>query len=127
MAKYRFWRNVISSNSPESAKRLVTLLMTGHFILTAFLISFFVFYLVLYTPKGVVNKDLIDLLDKVLDNEIVVILGGLAIIGAENLATAFIEKAKSKAAANIKVGAPTADDINIHTVNVEQKLKETKE
>lgn len=122
-----FWKNVVNSKDPTSAKRLVTLGASAHFFLTSLLISFFTFYLVIFTPKGSVNKDLLVLLSDVLENDIIIITGGLAMIGAENLGQMMLDKAKSKAAANIKVGAPTADTINVDTVNVEQKLKETKE
>lgn len=125
--KSGFLKKVLTASDPASAKRLVTLVVAAHFVLTSFLVSFFAFYLVIYTPRGSVNKDLLDLLAKVLENDIIVITGGLAMIGAENLGQIILEKAKAKAAANIKVGAPTADDINIDTVNIEQKLKETEE
>jgi len=127
MPKKNFWSSVLSSEDPKSAKRLITLIMAAHFIVTSFLVSFFAFYLVIYTPKGSVNKDLLGLLSDILENDIIVITGGLAMIGAENIGSIILEKAKAKAAANVRVGAPTADDINIDTVNVEQKLKETKE
>ncbi len=125
--KTSYLKSILSSKDPASAKRLVTLIAAGHFVLTSFLVSFFCFYLILYTPRGAVNKDLLDILDKILDNDVIIITGGLAMIGAENIGAIILEKARSKAAANVKVGAPTADDINIDTVNIEQKLKETKE
>lgn len=122
-----FWKNVINSKDPTSAKRLVTLGAALHFFLTSLLISFFTFYLVIFTPKGSVNKDLLLLLNDVLSNDIIIITGGLAMIGVENVSQMMKDKALARAAANVKVGAPSADTINVDTVNVEQKLKETKE
>lgn len=127
MSTKDFWKAILSSDDNRSSKRLVTLIMAAHFIVTSFLVSFFVFYLIIYTPKGSVNKDLVSLLEKILESDFYVILAGLGFITAENLGTIVLEKAKSKAAANVEVGAPTADTINVDTVNVEQKLKETSE
>lgn len=119
-----FWKKVLSSKDPSSAKRLVTLIMAAHFIVTSFLVSFFAFYLVIYTPRGSVNKDLLELLERILENDIIVILGGLAMIGAENLGNIILEKVKAKVVGNIKVGAPSSGTVNVDTINVEQKPKE---
>lgn len=121
MSSKSFWNSVLSADDNKSSKRLITLIMAAHFIVTSFLVSFFVFYLIIYTPKGSVNKDLVGLLKDILESDFYVILAGLGFITAENLGQAMLEKAKSKAAANVEVGAPTADDINIDTVNVDQK------
>lgn len=117
----KFLRQVLSSNDSSSAKRLVTLLMAAHFIVTSFLVSFFVFYLIIYTPKGSVNKDLLSLLSAVLDNDFYVILAGLGFITAENLFNIMLEKTKAKTAANVAVGSPSADTIKVENVNVNQK------
>lgn len=127
MAVKDFWKSVLSSDDHRSSKRLVTLIMAAHFIVTSFLVSFFVFYLIIYTPKGSVNKDLVSLLEKILEGDFYVILAGLGFITAENLGTIMLERTKSRTAANIEVGAPSAETINVDTVNVEQKLKTTKE
>lgn len=91
-----FLKSVLSSNSSESAKRLVTLIMSMHFILTSFVATFFVFYLIIYTPKGAVNKDLLALLTSVLKQDFYVILSGLGFITAENMANILLENTKAK-------------------------------
>lgn len=91
-----FLKNVLTSGDPSSTKRLLTLIMALHFILTAFLISFFVFYLILYTPRGSVNKDLLDLLEKIIEHDIYVILVGIGAIAAENMGNIMLERAKAK-------------------------------
>lgn len=120
MSAKEFWKSILSSDSLASSKRLITLIMAAHFIVTSFLVSFFVFYLIIYTPKGSVNEDLVNLLDKILESDFYVILSGLGFITVENFGSMMLEKARSKADANVKVGSPTADTINVETVNVDQ-------
>jgi hypothetical protein len=119
-----FWTQILDSNNSSSAKRLVTLIMAAHFIVTSFIATFFVFYLIVYTPKGTVNKDLLGLLTKVLEQDFYVILAGLGFIAAENMGQIMLEKAKAKVAGNVAVGSPSVDNVNVETLNVEQKPKE---
>lgn len=117
-----FWRRIINSKDPDSAKRVVTLIMAAHFIATSFIVTFFAFYLIIYTPKGSVNKDLLVLLTTIMEQDFYIILAGLGIIGVENVANIMLEKAKAKVAGNIAVGAPTADTINVQKLDVKQTI-----
>ena len=118
----KFWISVLSSKDPTSAKRIVTLIMAGHFIITSFLVSFFVFYLIIYTPRGSVNKDLLNLLASIIEQDFYIILAGLGIIGVENVANIMLEKAKATVAGNIAVGSPSTDTIKVD--NPEPSIKD---
>ncbi len=63
----KFWMGIISSKDTNSSKRLITLIIALHFIIASFVILFFAFYLIVYTPKGAVNIDLLNLLKNVLE------------------------------------------------------------
>lgn len=117
-----YWKSIISSRDPASAKRLVTIIMAGHLIITSFLISFFTFYLLLYVPKGSVNPALIDLLKLVLGYDFGIVLAGLLFITQENFGQIMLESAKAKASAAAQTGLPPADTINVDTVNVEKPV-----
>lgn len=58
--------------------------------------SFFVFYLIIYTPKGAVNKDLIDTLMVIFEYDFYIILSGLGFITITDLRSILIERAKAK-------------------------------
>lgn len=115
---------VISSKDESSAKRLVTLLMAGHFIVTSFLVSFFVFYLIIYTPRGSVNKDLLGLLDKVLEQDFWVITAGLGFITAENFGNIMLERVKAKAQAITDVAKEaTASNVKVDDKELKAKVE----
>lgn len=111
-----FWKSIISAENTNSSKRLVTLIMAAHFIVTSFLVSFFVFYLIIYTPKGSVNKDLVALLEKILESDFYVILAGLGFITAENLGNIMLEKLKTK-------GPVSKSSIDVETVDIDKTLE----
>lgn len=117
----KFLKSILSSESTQSAKRLVTLLITAHFLIAAFVILFLVCYMVVVIPKGTVNKDLIDLLAEILKDDMYVILSGLGFIGLENWGQMQLEKARAKIQGNIATGYPSADTI---TVNKTTKAEE---
>lgn len=114
----KFWNSILSSQDPASAKRIVTLIMAAHFIVTSFVVTFFSFYLIIYTPKGSVNSNLLTLLATIMEQDFYIILAGLGIIGVENVANIMLEKAKATVAGNMAVGLPTANAINVQKVEV---------
>lgn len=119
-----FFKQILSSESAQSAKRFVTLIICAHFVIAAFVILFLVCYMVAVVPKGVVNKDLLNLLGEILKDDMYVILSGLGFIGLENWGQIQLEKAKAIASANIATGLPSADTIRVNTVNVDNIKKE---
>lgn len=91
-----FWNSVISSDSPASSKRLVTLIISIHFIVASFVILFIAFFVIFYTTKGKVDIALLGMLQDVLEYDFYIILSGLGFITAENVSQIIIEKAKAK-------------------------------
>lgn len=100
----KFWKEILSSSDASSSKRLVTLIISAHFILASFLILFISLYVIFYIPKGAVDEKLIVLLKEVLEYDFYIILSGLGFITTENLAQILIEKYKALAP---KVPEPT--------------------
>ena len=88
----QFLKNVLSSGDPTSSKRLITLLVALHFIMASFVILFLVCYVVMYLPKGKVEKDLLDSLGKVLEYDFYIILSGLGFITSEGLVRMIVSK-----------------------------------
>lgn len=121
-----FFKSILSSESTQSAKRLVTLLVAANFIVAAFVVLFLVTYLIIVVPRGLVNKDLIDLLRDILKDDVYIILSGLGFIGLENWAQIQLKKEESRSNANIITGSPSAETVNVDnitkadTVNAEQ-------
>lgn len=92
---WRQYLNVaLSDKGDVSSKRLVTLLIAGHFILASFVTLFFTFYMIIQTPKGRVDINLIGLLKDILAYDFYIILSGLSFIGAENVTSIIISKYK---------------------------------
>ena len=87
-----FWRNIIDSNNSSSSKRLITLLISLHFVLASFAILFLVCYVVMYLPKGRVEPTLLDSLGKVLEYDFYIILSGLGFITSEGVVKMFVTK-----------------------------------
>ncbi len=119
-----FWRSVISTEDTASSKRLVTLLTAGCFFIAQFLIIFISCYVIFYTTRGKVDKDLLGMLKDILEYDFYIILGGLGFITADNFKDMLLEKAKNKVAGNVLVGAPSADKLDVSTVNINQTTKE---
>lgn len=94
---FTYFRRLINENDPASLKRWVLLILSIHFMITSFLVSFFVFYLILFTPKGSVNKDLLDLLRAIFEYDFYIMVVGLGLVTTETLGHILIEKAKIKA------------------------------
>ena len=90
----KFWQKILSSKDATSSKRLVTLIISLHFIIASFAILFIAFYVIFYLPKGKVEPELLALLKEVLEYDFYIILSGLGFITADNLGQILIEKAK---------------------------------
>lgn len=121
-----YLKELLSSESPASSKRFVTLMMAFHLALTSIAATFFCFYLILFTPRGTVNLDLLKFLGDIVYYDVMIVLGGLGFVTAEGVITMFIERMKIKAAANVATGTPTTETINVDTVNVDQSTTEAK-
>lgn len=91
-----FFADVLLSSNPTSSKRLVTLLVTAHFLLASFLILFLASYVVFYLPKGKVDPILLNLLKEILEYDFYIILSGLGFITVENFGNMMIERVKAK-------------------------------
>lgn len=94
-----FWNQVLSSKDTTSSKRLVTLIISLHFIVASFVILFIAFYVIFYTTKGKVDTDLLGMLRDVLEYDFYIILSGLGFITADNMSQMMLERAKAKAEA----------------------------
>lgn len=92
-----YFQRLISTNNTADAKIFVTLIMALHFIITAFMVTFFLFGLAIFAAKGSVNKDLIDLLDKILQNDMIIIMSGLGFVTVDIIGQVWLERAKAKA------------------------------
>jgi hypothetical protein len=108
----------MDADSAISSKRFITLIISGIFIISCLTTLLLVVFVIFYTTKGRVDKDLIGLLTQVLQYEFYIILGGLGFITGDNLASILLEKAKVSAAANIATGNPTADKVNVTNADV---------
>ncbi len=91
-----FWERILDAEDPLSAKRFVTLIIAAHFIIASFVVLFIAFYVIFYTPKGRVDKDLLDLLKDVLKDDFMVIIGGLGLVTASGFANVLIASFKSR-------------------------------
>lgn len=92
----KFWTKILSSTDSTSSKRLVTLIISLHFIVASFVILFIAFYVIFYTTKGKVDAALLGMLKDVLEYDFYIILSGLGFITAESLGKTLVERAKAK-------------------------------
>lgn len=92
----KFWRSILSSKDAASSRRLITLIISFHFILASFAVLFVAFYVIFYIPKGQVDKDLLNLLKEVLQYDFYIIVSGLGFITADVAGHVLIEAAKAK-------------------------------
>lgn len=118
-----FWNRILSSSDTTSSKRLVTLIISLHFIIASFVILFIAFYVIFYTTKGKVDQALLDMLKDVLEYDFYIILSGLGFITADNFGQMMLDRAKAKVAGNVAVGAPSADTIQVQNLKVDQKIE----
>jgi len=101
-----FWKNILSSRSGLSSRRLITLIISLHFILASFSILFIAFYVIFYLPKGRVEPELLSLLKQVLEYDFYIIISGLGFISADGVTTVLIERAKARATEKINNTEP---------------------
>lgn len=76
----------------SSLRKFVTLLITGIFLTAQVLIVFFCFYLILYTTKGQVDKDLLKILEVVLQYDFYILLSGLGFITSSDLVRVIVSR-----------------------------------
>ncbi len=88
----QFWKSILNANDTNSSKRLITLIISLHFILASFVILFLVCYVIMYLPKGKVEKDLLVTLGDVLEYDFYIILSGLGFITSEGLVKMIVSK-----------------------------------
>jgi hypothetical protein len=88
----QFWKSILNANDTNSSKRLITLIISLHFILASFVILFLVCYVIMYLPKGKVEKDLLVTLGHVLEYDFYIILSGLGFITSEGVVKMFVTK-----------------------------------
>jgi len=120
-----FWQRIVSSQYKEDAKVVVMVVMAAHFILTSFLATFFLFYLALYTAKGSINKDLLDLLGEILKNDFWIIIAGFGFISSVDFGQAMIQRAVAVAKGPADVIVQNAESMSTsntkaETVNAER-------
>lgn len=89
-----FFNEILLSDNPKSSKRFVTLIVTFHFILASFLILFLITYLIFYSPKGMVDINLLGILKDILEYDFYIMLGGLGFITLQGMTSVMIERAK---------------------------------
>lgn len=92
MANY--FSKVVDGNETASAKRVVTLLIALHFIVSSFATLIVTFYVIFYIPKGQVDEKLLSMLREILRWDFWIIIAGLGFITTEGFTTMMIEKAK---------------------------------
>lgn len=132
-----FWSSILSSKETASSKRLVTLIISLHFIIASFAILFIAFYVIFYLPKGKVEATLLDMLKQVLEYDFYIILSGLGFITADNMGQIMLERAKQKSEMasaalqnqppkilvtqpDAKITPITGDDLIINTPSTEE-------
>lgn len=92
----KFLIKILSASDDTSSKRLITLILAFIFILAQFVILFIAFYVIFYTTRGKVDKDLIDLLKTVLEYDFYIILSGLGFITADMFGRMMVEKVRAR-------------------------------
>ena len=90
--KKSFWARILDSKDSTSSKRLVTLVVALHFILSSFTILFLVCYIALVMPKGKIDAALLTSFEKILEYDFYIILSGLAFVTSEGLVQMIVSK-----------------------------------
>lgn len=85
-------REVIDSSNDLSSKRFITLIIAGHFIVSAFVFLIACFWVIFHIPKGQVDLSLLNSLLKIIDDDFYIIIVGLGFITAEQGANILIKK-----------------------------------
>lgn len=92
----KFWNSVVDGNETTSSKRLITLIVSGHFILSSFAVLFAALYVIFNIPKGQVDKDLLNVLVEILKYDFYIIVSGLGFITIVDSGKVLIEYVKAK-------------------------------
>ena len=87
-----YLKDVISPSDTSSARKFITLIISIHFIFASFVILFFAFYVILWSPKGKTDVDLLNTLKIVLQYDFYIILSGLGFITSSDLVRVIISK-----------------------------------
>jgi hypothetical protein len=90
--KKDFWRRVLDSRDSTSSKRLVTLIVALHFIISSFTILFLVCYIALAMPKGKIDSVLLSSFERILEYDFYIILYGLAFVTSEGVVKMIVSK-----------------------------------
>jgi len=88
----KFWKDILDSRKTSSSKRLVTLIISLHFVLASFVILFLVLYVIMYLPKGKVEPELLNALKQVLEYDFYIILSGLGFVTSEGIVSMIVNK-----------------------------------
>ena len=88
----QFWNSILNADDTNSSKRLITLVVALHFILASFVVLFLVCYVIMYLPKGKVEKDLLVTLGNILEYDFYIILSGLGFITSEGVVKMIVSK-----------------------------------
>lgn len=111
-----FWKQILDSKNPSSSKRLVTLIISGLFIVSCFSILFVAFYVIFFLPRGKVDRDLLEALKQVLEYEFYIILSGLGFVTVDNMGQMMIERTKAK---NTLSTPPVVEKENVKPDNLD--------
>ncbi len=87
-----FFNKLLDTNTTKSSKRFVTLLISAHFILASFVVLFFAFYVIIWSPRGKTDKDLLDVLKLVLEYDFFIILAGLGFVTGEGMVQMWVNR-----------------------------------
>lgn len=107
-------KRLMDRDDPLSIKRFIVLLVSANFIFASFLILFICFYVIFYTTRGKVDKDLLSALKDILYYDVLIITGGLGLVGVENLGQAMVERAKAFAFdSSSTIRANSIENVNV--------------
>ncbi len=85
-------KDVISPSDTSSSRKFVTLIIAAHFIVASFVVLFFAFYVVLWSPKGKTDVDLLNVLKMVLQYDFYIILSGLGFVTSSDLVRVWVAR-----------------------------------
>ena len=89
-----YFSKIVDGGDTASSKRLVTLLIALHFIVSSFATLIVAIYVIFHVPKGQVDEKLLNLLREILQYDFYIILSGLGFITMEGFTQVMIERAK---------------------------------
>lgn len=89
-----YFSRIVDGSDTSSSKRLVTLLIALHFIISSFATLIVAIYVIFHVPKGQVDEKLLNLLREILQYDFYIILSGLGFITMEGFTQVMVERAK---------------------------------